>query len=123
MPVCETLDAIRVVARPDALDRARWPADATVMRLAPDEALVVGADRVDVDDPHAVVARDHGFCGVHLGIEAFRRWFEREAAWDLGDEGFAQGQVAGLPVKVWQGGDRVLVVTRVSLRHELEARL
>jgi hypothetical protein len=123
VPVCETLEAIRVVARSDALDQARWPGAATVLRLAPDEVLVIGADRVEVGDPHAIVARDHGYCGVSLGKEAFREWFEREAAWPVGGEGFAQGQVAGLPVKVWQGEDVVLVVTRSSLRHELEARL
>ena len=41
----EPLRGLRVVARPAALDAARWaPATRTVLRLAPDDAFAIGAD-------------------------------------------------------------------------------
>lgn len=125
VPEPEILEALRVVAEPDALDRSHWPGDSVVMRLAPDEVLVVGAESASIADPHAVIVREHGFCSVELPREVFDEWFSRESSWPLpaGEPAFAQGEVAGLPVKIHLDGDRVLIVTRSSLRHELEARL
>ena len=57
----------RIVATPAALDAARWPSDALVLRLAADEAFVTTTvSAAIVDDPHAIVAADGGFVGAWL---------------------------------------------------------
>lgn len=95
------------------------------MRIAEDEALLVGADEVTVADPHAIIAREHGYCGVSMPRDEFDDWFSQHAPWRLppGEPAFGQGAVAGLPIKVWADRDRALVITRTSLRHVLEERL
>ena len=61
----ERLVATRVVADPAALDEARWPDSAIVLRTAPDEALVLGLVDADaVSDPHAIVRPETGMVGV-----------------------------------------------------------
>lgn len=125
VPGPEIIPAQRVVAEPGALDSATWPSSAIVMRLAPDEALVVGGSVPSLDDPHAIIEPEEGFVGVELGRAEVREWMAREAEWDIPAEGpcFAQGMVAGLPVKIQADGDRALIVTRASLRHDLGERL
>lgn len=123
MPAVEHLSGLRVVASPTSLNAAAWPAEATVLRLAPDEALVLGTDRVDVPDPNALVELETGICGVEMDSPALARWMEREAEWPPPSVGFAQGMAAGLPVKVWVGDESSLLITRGSLARELEERL
>ena len=56
MPALEPIEAWRVVATAAALDGARWHGeDIDVLRIAPDEALGLGATGVEVDDPDAIV--------------------------------------------------------------------
>lgn len=95
------------------------------MRMAPDEVLLVGGSVPSLDDPHALIQPEEGFVGVELGRARVREWMAREAEWEIPDEGpcFAQGMVAGLPVKIRADGDRTLVITRASLRHDLGERL
>lgn len=123
MPAVEAFSGLRVVASPAALDRAAWPGGATVLRLAADEALLLRAERVDVADPHALVELETGLCGVEMERAALEEWLEREAEWQAPDSGLAQGMAAGLPVKVWIGDGRALLLTRGSLAAELEKRL
>ncbi len=62
MPVLERRRGLRVVADAAALDGARWTGDdVLVLRLAPDEALALGATAVDLDDQHAIVESEAGF--------------------------------------------------------------
>lgn len=123
MPVPEILAGVRVVASPADLDAATWPAGATTLRLAPDELLVLGTDRVEVADPHALVEVEEGFSALSLSRSELAGWMEREAEWSLPQLGSAQGMAAGLPVKVWAEGERALLLTRSSLAAELERRL
>jgi len=125
VPAPETLVAWRAVADPAALDEAPWPHDATVLRIAPDEVLIVGAGRVDIDDPHAIVEQEEGFCAVVMTRSELETWLARTAEWRLpsGDSWFTQGSAAGLPVKVWVDGDRALLITHASLARDLEERL
>lgn len=121
--VLERFTATRIVALPEALDAARWPDGALALRLAPDEVLVTAVVQATaVDDPHAIVERETGFSSVWLERGAAIDFLERECAWELpgtrpGPNGsaaerpaFAQGLVAGLPVKVWLEDDRVLFI-------------
>lgn len=123
MPAPEILDAIRVVATPTAI--AALSSDGIVLQVAPDEALILDATDVAVDDDHAIVVPDDGFAGVQLPRSEVEDWCEREAEWELPDlvSFFVQGMVAGLAAKIWVNGDTALVITRTSLARDLEERL
>jgi hypothetical protein len=123
-PVFERLDGLRVVADAAALDRARWDGDdVTVLRIAPDDAFVIDATGVAIDDEHAIVEPEVGFSGAWVELDAVRRHIE----WALPAErpGLAQGFVATVPAKVWLPGtgDRVLLITAAAYADELAGRL
>jgi len=123
VPAPEILDVIRVVAAPAAI--AALVSDGVALQVAPDEALVLDATDVSVDDEWAITEPDDGFVGVELSRAEAEDWCRREAEWPLPDlvASFIQGMVAGLPVKIWVNGDTALVIVRASLAEDLEARL
>src|SRR5947207_2706387 len=63
VPALEPVEAWRVVAKPAAVDAARWLGDdVDVLRIAPDEALGLGATGVEIDgDPDAIAEREAGY--------------------------------------------------------------
>ncbi|HVR32434.1 MAG TPA: hypothetical protein VMS74_06960 [Acidimicrobiia bacterium] len=117
------LDVIRVVTTPDAIGSIA--SDGVVLQIAPDEALVLDATEVVVDDEHAITVVDDGHVGVQLPREELEAWCRREAEWELPSlvSYFTQGMVAGLAVKIWVNGDTALVLCRTSLRRDLEERM
>ena len=123
MPALEPLRGLRVAADPAALDVARWHGpDVTVLRLAPDDALAIGAETVDVDDEHAIVEPEAGFAGVWLPVEVIAHHLE----WPLPAErpALAQGFVATVPAKVWLPDDgEALLLTAAAYADELAGRL
>lgn len=125
MPAPEQLRGQRVVAAPAALDAlaGALPAGTTLLRFAPDEALIlgVGADPVEPDDPDAIVVEEAGF--VALTVE--RAVVERHVEWELPPMGgFAQGAIAGVPAKLaWLPGGQARIVTHAAYVADLEARL
>lgn len=125
MPGPERLRGQRVVATAGAVDAlvARPPVGATVLRFAPDEALVIGAgtEGIAPDDPDAIVVDEAGF----VGLTVERAVLERHVEWELPPTGgFAQGAVAGVPAKLaWLEDGRAWVVTQAAYAAELEARL
>jgi hypothetical protein len=124
--VLERLTATRVVALKAALDAAAWPPGALVVRLAPDEALVAAeVSAAVIGDAHAIVERETGFSSVWLEDETARDFLERECDWELptARPAFAQGMVAGLPVKMWFEHDRVLFVVASPFAADLTERL
>jgi len=113
VPAPERMFLTRIVASAAALDQAAWPGGALVLRIAPDEALVnavVGADAVP--DPHAIVEPETGMRGLWCDHASAMAFLARECDWELPTDmpAFAQGAVAGLPLKLWLTGDRVLFV-------------
>ena len=121
----ERLEATRIVAAPRALNEVEAPDGGYLVRLAPDDLLVIPApERVDVADPHAIIEPETGFSAA---------WFDRTelvrlqavSAWEFPRRRpeFAQGHVAGIPVKMLfeEGGVRVLVPA--VLAHHMEERL
>ena len=123
MPALEPVAGVRVVANPDALDRARWSGeDVDVIRIAPDEALGIGATGVDVDDPHAIVEPESGFSVALLGPEDAPLGDHTD--WPIPEVGgaLAQGKVAGVPVKLLVG-EPTLVVVQSAYADEIERRL
>jgi hypothetical protein len=127
--VLEPLRGLRVVADPVALDAAGWVGtDVTVLRLAPDDALAIGATGVDLADADAIVEPDAGFSGAWLPLDDVARHIE----WPLPPErpALAQGAVASVPAKVFipdgSGGARagdVLLLTATAYADELMDRL
>jgi len=124
----EPLHGLRVVADPAALDRVSWRGDldVTVLRLAPDEALAIGARSVEIDDVHAIVEEEAGFVGVWLTAEEFEASVLPRIEWPLPEERptVAQGSIAGVPSKLWlrtTGG--ALLATQSGYADELAGRL
>ena len=123
MPALEPLRGLRVVADPAALDAARWQGtDVTVLRFAPDDAFGIGADRVDVDDEHAIVESEVGFSGAWLALEDVEPHIE----WAIPAERpvLAQGSIASVPAKLWLPDDgKVLLLAASAYADELASRL
>lgn len=125
MPAPEPLTGVRVVATPTALDGAAWTPGSTVFRIAEDEALVFGSAQPALEDPHALVVEDAGWCGLRMERAQAQTWLERSAGWraDPQPGSTIQGLVAGVPVKIRFDGEHALVVTRASLAQELGDQL
>lgn len=123
MLALEPVPGVRVVAAADAIDRARWSGDMVdVIRIAPDEALGLGATGVQVDDPDAIVEDDAGFAVALLGPEfamlaAHTDWRIPEKPGSL-----VQGKIAGVPAKLLVGNPTLLVV-QAAYADELRSRL
>jgi hypothetical protein len=112
----------RIVADPSSIDAivAAVPARATVIRFAPDEALVLdGAlGGLGVD---AIVEDDVGFVAVTVD----RAVVARHTEWTLPDHGgVAQGSIAGVPAKLaWLPDGRAWIVTQAAYLADLLDRL
>jgi hypothetical protein len=123
VPAPERLAGLRVVADPRALDAlaVALAPNGTVLRFAPDEALVLGVGGISLDDPDAIVVEESGF--VALAVDRAR--LERQVEWPLDGPGsLGQGKVAGVPAKVaWLPDGRAWVVTHAVYAHELQERL
>jgi len=116
----------RIVATPAALDRAAWPATALVLRLAADEIFVSAPVAAElIDDPHAIVVPDGGFAGLWLPTAAALDFLERACEWEVPSSrpAFAQGMVAGLPMKLWLETDHVLLIVPAPYATDLQERL
>lgn len=132
MPALEPVAAWRVVATPAAIDGARWQGDGVeVLRVAPDEALGIGAAAVDLDDPDAIVEPDAGFSAALVDAEAWYGLVDH-VEWPLPEDSgvLAQGKVAGVPAKVRTGTPGAvpsdapaLLVVQTAHADELRRRL
>ncbi len=112
----------RIVADRAAIDAlvAAVASEVTVLRLAPDEALVIDA-AFALDDPHAIVEDEVGF--VALTVD--RAVVARHTEWPLPPAGaVAQGAIAGVPAKLaWLADGRAWVVTHAAYLADLLDRL
>lgn len=125
MPACEILRGRRLVAAASALDRVEWPVGVLVLRLAPDEALVVGVGEFTIDDSHAIVEPDASFSGLRMAAATVQRLLVTYSDWELpeGRPSLTQGLVAGIPAKVWMDDETALIIVPTPYAHELEERL
>lgn len=126
MPDLKLLHGTRIVATPVALDKAVWSQDVLALRIAPDQVFVTPAiSAAFVDDQHAIVAPDAGFAGAWIVSDEALDFLERSCEWELPRErpAFAQGAVAGLPVKLWLEDDRVLFLVPAAYATDLEERM
>jgi hypothetical protein len=126
----EPLHGLRVVSTPDAIDAIST--GTVLVRIAPDEALVIGASDLQLDDPHAIVEPESAFVGWWLDLDDVPVLLASRVEWQLpvarpGSTQLGQGLVAGVPMKLWVGdpaddGRALLIVSR-SLAHEAGERL
>ncbi len=126
MPEPKRIPATQIVATPAALDAAVWPQDALALRIAPDEVLVTSAVTAAIlGDQHAIVVPDAGFAGAWIASDEALDFLGRSCEWQLPRErpAFAQGAVAGLPVKLWLEEDRVLFLVPAPYASDLEERM
>jgi hypothetical protein len=127
VPALEPVEAVRVVASPAALDAARWEGnDVDVLRIAPDEALGLGATGATVAaDPDAIVEPEAGFSVALLDRDELAA-LAAHTEWPLPVDGpagtLAQGKIAGVPAKLVVG-DPSLLVTQTAYVDDLERRL
>jgi glycine cleavage system aminomethyltransferase T len=130
----ERIEAVHVMASPEALDSAEWGGDRSALRIAPDELLLLGTEddpptaaeaEVAVGDPHAIVERETGFSGAWVPAAEAEELLARTCAWELPEArpAFAQGAVAEVPVKILFEEQRALFVVQTPWAHELEDRL
>ena len=121
----ERIEATRIAADPGALDEIEAPFGGHLVRLAPDDLLVLPPqDQVDVADPYAIIESEAGFSAA---------WFDRSelprlqalSAWEFPRRrpAFAQGHLGGIPVKTLFEVGGVLVLVPTVLAHHLEERL
>jgi hypothetical protein len=120
----EPLPALRVVAAAVDLDELFAPAEHPLLRLAPDELLLIGAASVQVTGENLVVD-ETGFVGWWLTPEELRDQVVPHVDWPLptARPALAQGLVAGVPAKLWLAEDRTLLLCAAAYAHELEERL
>jgi len=124
------LEATRVLATPKALDalveQPPWHSSALAFRIAPDELLVTATPDFEVaGDPHAIVERETAFSYVWLDEATAERFLDRECEWRRPDArpALAQGEVAGIPAKLWFEAGRTLVLTPAAFAAAFQRRL
>jgi hypothetical protein len=119
----ELLHGLRVVAKPAALDAAVLPDGATMLRIAPDDAIVAGAATLTLDDRFAIIEPEYAFVHWRLTPEEFDEVTDR-IEWPLPAAGeLGQGLIAGVPAKIMIASDHVLLIVSAGLAHELLERL
>jgi hypothetical protein len=123
---------MRVVASPEAIDRAIWHDEGPeefqplVVRLAPDDAFAIGATGVEVDDPHAIVEHEVGFIALMFPADEFVDVVVPRLEWPAPMErpAFAQGAIAGVPAKLYlDSTGAAIVLVLASYLDDLLARL
>jgi glycine cleavage system aminomethyltransferase T len=129
-PRLRRLEATRVSATPGVLDalveRTPWPDTALAFRIAPDELLVTATPDFDVvGDPYAIVERETAFSYVWLDEASAGRFLNRECEWRRPGvrPALAQGEVAGIPAKLWFEAGRTLILTPAPFAAAFERRL
>ena len=124
MLVPEQLRGQRVVADTDAIDAlaAVLPATSTILRIAPDEALVLGPTGLQLDDPHAIIEDEAGFVAFTVDRDVIKRHTEWSLPAEVGK--LAQGSISGVPAKLtWLPDGRARVVTHAAYAADLVDRL
>lgn len=129
-PRLRRLEASRVSATPGPLDaliaEPPWPTGALAFRTAPDELLVTATPDFEVaGDPHAIVERETAFSYVWLDEATAERVLDRECEWRRPDArpALAQGEVAGIPAKLWFEAGRTLILVPAPFADAFQRRL
>ena len=129
-PRLRPLDAARVVAAPASLDalvaQSPWPKAALALRLASDELLVTAAPAFAVPgDAHGIVERETAFSYVWLDEASAENFLDRVCEWErpVTRPALAQGEVAGIPAKLWLETGRTLIIVPAPLAAAFQRRM
>ena len=120
---------IAVLASVGAIDALRVPTGATMCRVAPREALVIGgselsADDVVVDEPGAIVEDvTDGWAGSELEGDDVHEAFARLSELELPQSGFVQGDVARIGAKIVVSPGRITILVPAMLGAFVEERI
>ena len=125
LPAALALVGRHVVATAESLETATYPIGALVLRLAPDDVLIVGDGPLQVDDPHAIIEDERGLVALTFSWPDFDVVVAPFVDWSLPLQRpvLAQGYVAAIPTKLWLEVDRVLLITHAAYAVELIGRL
>ncbi|MEZ4592739.1 MAG: hypothetical protein R3D55_16565 [Chloroflexota bacterium] len=129
MPKLNRIAATRIVANPDALDRADVPQSSLALRFAADELFLTPPLQdetiITAHDPHAILIREGGFAGTWLPANEAAEFLARNCEWEMpnGRPAFAQGAVAGIPTKLWLEDEQVLFIVPAPYAHDFAERL
>jgi hypothetical protein len=122
----ETLRGTRIAGNPSLLDRGVASHNAIVLRIAPDELLVIprGHDAAD-PPPELIAVEETGFVGCWLTPDELAAQVVPHIDWELPVDrpALAQGLVAGVPAKLWLESGRALLLCAAPYAHELTERL
>jgi hypothetical protein len=133
----------RVVARPESIDAMMLRAfqlfdqngkrlgpdrsmnKGDVLRIAPDEALIIGGFVEVIADEHAIIEHERGLSGCVMSHEEFDAILRPVIEWQIPEHRpcLCQGLVQGVPVKLLLRADDVLMIVVVQHAHELRERL
>jgi hypothetical protein len=125
---------MRVVAAPEAIDRAVWhdagpgpdEFEPLILRFAPDDAFAIGATGVEVDDPHAIVEPEVGYMALMFPADEFVDAVVPHLEWPAPIErpAFEQGAIAGVPAKLYlDSTGAAIVLVLASYLDDLMDRL
>lgn len=102
---------VRVVASPEAIDRATWEDagpgpdefEPLVLRFAPDEAFAVGATGVQLADPEQIAEPETGYLALMFPVDEFVDVVFPRIEWPVPNTrpAFTQGSIAGVPAKLY----------------------
>lgn len=126
MPELKRLTMTRIVSTPTALDQVVWPTETRVMRIAPDEVLILPElAQIEIDDPHVIVVTESGFAGLWLDASSAAEILAQTCQWELPSSrpAFAQGAVADIPTKLWFEPDQTLFIVPAPYAADFEERL
>ncbi|MEM9202100.1 MAG: hypothetical protein AAGC53_10585 [Actinomycetota bacterium] len=121
--VREVVTAVRIASTAEALDAAVWPADATPLRLAPDDVLLVGVRHVEAPEPHAIVFVDTGWARFRVSPIVGAELMRAGAAWPAPASGLGQGMILGVPAKLVVADGEWWVLVLGAVADEFEERL
>ena len=127
---------VTCMASPEALDAVHVPRTVTMVRVAPDELLLIGAPGSAARVVAAAAKTTHGIDDDALVMDVTDGWtvwtlgggdahdaFERLSMLELPAVGVVQGDVARLPVKVVVDGERLRLAVPSSWAAYLRERI
>ena len=125
MLALETIQGVRIVAEPLAIEGIRVAAGEIVLRLAPDDAFVLIDGPLESVDVDAIIVEEAGFVGCWLTPAEVESRLVPHIEWPLPGTRpvLAQGLVAGVPAKLWLAADRALLLCAAPYAHDLAERL
>lgn len=128
MLAANTVHGVRIVSTPAALDTMVVPPHKTVLRTAPDEAMILHCEISGVsvpDDPHAIVEEEHGFSLISVSWNQFEQFVRPRIEWRVPSERptLAQGLIAFIPCKLWLAEDGVRIVVATAFANTLLERI